>query len=136
MIGNHPLPIQLAKDSLDTSSMLKFPGKIAINSTGSGIAVSDTGNHRILLFNSAGIVHTIVGGEGAGFKDGAYDEALFNSPQGVTWYGDDFVFVADTENHAVRKVNIYSTTEFFSRLSLTVTVSVIFPLIFRVLLSI
>ena len=108
MIGNHQLPIQLAKDSLDTSSMLKFPGKIAINPSGSCVAVSDTGNHCILLLNSTGIVHAKVGGDGgiAGFRDGSYSDALFNAPQGVAWHGDDILFVADTENHAIRKVNI------------------------------
>ena len=109
MIGNHQLPIQLAKDSLDTSNMLKFPGKIAINPSGSCIAVSDTGNHRILLLNSTGIVHAKVGSVGAesgvaGFKDGSYGDTMFNAPQGVTWHGDDCLFVADTENHAIRKV--------------------------------
>lgn len=104
MINNHSLPIKLAKDTLDTG-ILKFPGKIAIDSTGSRLAVSDTGNHRILLVDpTTGIVNAKVGGKtGAGMKDGGYGEVMLNAPQGVTWHGE-YLFVADTENHVIRKV--------------------------------
>lgn len=45
------------------------------------------------------------GGPGpeSGRRDGALSEASFNSPQGVAMKGD-VVYVADTENHLIRKV--------------------------------
>lgn len=44
-----------------------------------------------------------VPGPDSGRKDGAFSEASFNSPQGVAIKGD-LVYVADTENHLIRKV--------------------------------
>lgn len=40
----------------------------------------------------------------SGRRDGDLSEALFNSPQGVAIRGDA-VYVADTENHLIRKVS-------------------------------
>lgn len=68
--------------------------------------MADSGHHRILIVNSEGIVlSTIGGGENCetGFVDGSYQEARFHSPQGVA-FENDVIFVADTENHAIRKV--------------------------------
>lgn len=46
---------------------------------------------------------TSVPGPESGRKDGDLSEASFNSPQGVAIKGDT-VYVADTENHLIRKV--------------------------------
>lgn len=43
-------------------------------------------------------------GRVSGWRDGDVSEALFSSPQGVAFKGD-VVFVADTENHLIRKVS-------------------------------
>lgn len=45
-----------------------------------------------------------VSGPASGRKDGSLSEASFNSPQGVAFKGDA-VYVADTENHLIRKVS-------------------------------
>ena len=45
----------------------------------------------------------VIGGKEKGFQDGSLQDALFNSPQGVASYGS-LLFVADTENHALRQV--------------------------------
>lgn len=91
-------------------SQLKFPGKIQCsnydaNDTSEPLyAVSDSGNHRILVFNSSGNVLHKIGCCGvAGYQDGAFDEAKFNCPQGVAWL-EKTLFVADTENHVIRMV--------------------------------
>ena len=106
MISSHTLPISLAKDNLKTG-LLKFPGKIAINESGSHFAVSNTGNHNILLFNDTGIVYSKIGTGTPGFVDGSSEHAQFNAPQGLTWHGND-LYVADTENHVIRKVSQFS----------------------------
>ena len=38
-----------------------------------------------------------------GRSDGVAGEVQFNSPQGLVWH-DRALYVADTENHAIRKV--------------------------------
>lgn len=44
-------------------------------------------------------------GPKSGKQDGHFSDASFNSPQGVAIKGDT-VYVADTENHLIRKVPI------------------------------
>ena len=39
----------------------------------------------------------------AGMRDGEGRDAQFNSPQGLAWH-NGVLYVADTENHAIRKV--------------------------------
>lgn len=46
-----------------------------------------------------------MGGVTPGFLDGEFEKARFSSPQGVCWYGGNTIFVADCNNHAVRKVS-------------------------------
>lgn len=87
---------------------------------GEKLVVADTGHHRILVLNKGGIILNVIGGgvkKEAGFVDGSFQEARFHSPQGVT-LEKQVIYVADTENHAIRKVRnipvfIYFTTCFF-----------------------
>ena len=51
----------------------------------------------------------MIGGQDRGNNDGGFDEAMFSSPQGVAMDGYN-IYIADTENHTIRKVrhlNIY-----------------------------
>ena len=76
--------------------------------------IADTGNHTIrqIRFASSGegcpqtqMVETIAGAAGqAGSRDGAGATARFNSPRGVAAGPDGSVFVADTGNHAIRRI--------------------------------
>lgn len=110
-ISNISLPINLSTD-LIMSSSLKFPGKIAClksenySEQAELYALSDSGNHRILIINSNGDVLQKIGGKTSGFIDGEFDKARFNSPQGVTFLNEYTIFVADTENHAIRKIDL------------------------------
>jgi DNA-binding beta-propeller fold protein YncE len=59
---------------------------------------------------SDGILHHVAGTGKAGFAgDGAgADEATFNGPKGIALDADGNVIVADTENHAIRKIDAAS----------------------------
>ena len=50
-----------------------------------------------------GKVETTIGGCAPAFRDGSFENARFNAPQGVCILGN-WIFVADNENHAIRKV--------------------------------
>lgn len=104
-MSNHSLPLKLSKDSLPDSP-LSFPGKIRLHPDGDRIAVADSGHHRVLLLSTEGVVEHCVGGPDIGYKDGVFEEARFHSPQGMAWRNGD-LFVADTENHVIRKVNMF-----------------------------
>ena len=86
-------------------SALSFPGKVAWDDASGRLVVSDSNNDRIIVADIDGNVSQVVGGSEAGFKDGSASEAQFNQPQGVEIYGD-FAFVADNENHALRRIDL------------------------------
>ncbi|XP_013133966.1 PREDICTED: NHL repeat-containing protein 2 [Papilio polytes] len=92
--------------------VLQFPSKIALNPFYRGrgeepfLAISDTGNHRVILTDCSGIILRIIGGSEPGFKDGKLSEARLRSPQGVCWLSGSVLAVCDTDNHAVRAVHL------------------------------
>ena len=102
MISKHSLPIKLAKDALPSSS-LQFPGKICLGSGENELVIADTGHHQILVASKDGVVKHVIGNGKSGLKNGGFSEAQFFAPQGVTC-DNGMIFVADTENHVIRKV--------------------------------
>jgi sugar lactone lactonase YvrE len=68
------------------------------------IYVSDGGeNNRIRRIDPDGLVSTIAGGR-EGFADGLAGEASFNTPSGLALDALGNLYVADTGNHAIRRV--------------------------------
>uniref|UniRef100_H3DNI3 NHL repeat-containing protein 2 n=1 Tax=Tetraodon nigroviridis TaxID=99883 RepID=H3DNI3_TETNG len=104
LLRTHAVPLKLLRDSLPPS-ILSFPGKIAIDDRSKRVAIADTGHHRVLLVSTTGQLLQVIGGPESGRKDGDLSEASFNSPQGVAIKGDT-VYVADTENHLIRKIDL------------------------------
>lgn len=74
--------------------------------------VADTYNNRIKLLNPETKETTTLlglGGETGGFRDGGADVAEFDEPGGLT-YANDKLYVADTNNHAVRVIDLPTKT--------------------------
>lgn len=112
-ISNHSLPIKSSFHLLpETKGPLLFPGKIASyidsdNNYVDKLAISDTGNNRILITQPDGTILYSIGGT-VGFRNGNFMEAQFNAPQGLVFQDENILFVADTENHAIRKIDLKS----------------------------
>ncbi|XP_056153242.1 NHL repeat-containing protein 2 [Lampris incognitus] len=104
LLKTHSVGIKLYRDSLP-SSCLSFPGKLAVDHSTKRLAIADTGHHRILVVSFTGQMLHAVGGPESGRQDGDLSEASFFSPQGVAIKGDT-VYVADTENHLIRKIDL------------------------------
>lgn len=83
---------------------LRFPGKVLADSSTQRLYISDSGNHRIVVTSLDGKLLAVIGAGEAGNRDGAFDEARFDHPQGMALYRDD-LYVADTENHCIRKID-------------------------------
>lgn len=98
------VPIRPSLDLLPASK-LKFPAKIARSEDGR-FAICDAGNHRIVIFNIQGDVLQKIGCGSSGLVDGDISTARFNCPQGVVFLNNEILIVADTENHAIRQVNL------------------------------
>jgi sugar lactone lactonase YvrE len=73
---------------------------------GSGnVYVADKGNHTIRKVSPAGVVTTLAGTAGvSGTANGNGAAARFNAPQGIAAATDGTLYVADTSNHAIRKI--------------------------------
>ncbi|XP_068162332.1 NHL repeat-containing protein 2 [Antennarius striatus] len=104
LLKPHAVAIKLYRDSLPPS-ILSFPGKVAVDNSKKTLAIADTGHHRILVVSSTGQMLHVIGGPESGREDGDFHKASFNAPQGVVIKGD-FVYVADTENHLIRKIDL------------------------------
>jgi hypothetical protein len=68
--------------------------------------VVDTYNSKIKVVNPAAREsRTLLGGDEAGWRDGAGQDALFDEPGGLSVAGE-VLYVADTNNHAVRVAHL------------------------------
>ncbi len=104
-IDRTPLPLTLERDSLAETPLL-FPGKVLADPEAQRLFIADTNHHRILVTDLDGKVTRIIGGKSKGFADGDFAGARFFLPQGMTLGDADTLYVADTENHAIRKVDL------------------------------
>lgn len=84
---------------------LAFPGKVV--ASGERLYIADTNHNRIVVTSLDGAVVQIVGSGAAGLADGARETAAFNHPQGLAIDGDT-LYVADTDNHAIRRIDLAS----------------------------
>jgi len=104
-LNTDPINFSLEKDKKQ-KSYLSFPGKIISDSDNNKLIISDSGNNRILILDVNGNILQIIGNGKQGNKNGNFSEAEFNSPQGVVLYKNDILFIADTENHTIRKADL------------------------------
>ncbi|HEV7368793.1 thioredoxin-like domain-containing protein [Arenibaculum sp.] len=95
-------PASAAAASLPPAGRLRFPGKIKPAGHGAW-AVADAGHNQVVLFDDGGAELARYGSGEAGFADGAAGEARFDAPQGLV-ADDEAVWVADTGNHAIRRI--------------------------------
>ncbi|MFJ7075362.1 NHL domain-containing thioredoxin family protein [Streptomyces sp. NPDC098781] len=85
---------------------LRFPGKALLLPSGN-LLVSDTTRHQLVELERDG--ETVVRRIGSGtraFTDGTAESAAFNEPQGLALLDDTSVLVADTVNHALRRLDL------------------------------
>ncbi len=109
-----PIPVRTDPGSKTTATGLRYPGKVSC--AGGRLFVSDSGNHRIVVASEAtGEVEAVAGASGAaGFQDGVFGTCSFSSPQGLCASPcGGRAFVADTENHAVREIDLVGNETFF-----------------------
>ena len=90
-------------DGTGTSATFNTPVGITVDPLGI-VYVSDIGNHNIRRITAAGVVTSLAGSRTATFADGVGTNASFNTPSGIVAdiYGN--VYVADTNNHRIRRV--------------------------------
>ena len=88
---------------------LSFPGKILADGPGDRLFIADTNHNRIVVTSLDGAVKQVVGSGVEGLADGDFANCSFNHPQGMFLDGET-LYVADTENHAIRRVDLSEGT--------------------------
>jgi hypothetical protein len=86
-------------------------GSLAIAADGT-VYVADSLNHRIRRIDTAGVITTIAGTGTAGFAGdgGAATAAQINNPRDLELGPDGNLYVADTENHRIRVIDLAAGT--------------------------
>ena len=97
-----------------TSSMLAAPWDVAVD--GSGNVYISEWNNRVRKVDSSGTITTFAGNGTVGFggDGGSATSSLLNRPTGVAVDGSGNVYIADTRNHRVRKVDSSGTITTFA----------------------
>ncbi len=101
-------PFELTPErATQPNTLLSYPGKVAVDATGTSVFISDTGHNRVVVADAAsGEVTAVYGSGRAGFENGSALSAEFDAPQGLAY--DDatgVLYVADTNNHAIRAID-------------------------------
>ena len=86
---------------------LSFPSGVV--ATDGHLYVADTGHHRVLECTFEGRVLRQFGNGHAALVDGNPTEAAFNRPRGLCVMRD-WLYVADSANHAIRRVHLLDGT--------------------------
>ncbi|GAB1332772.1 NHL domain-containing protein [Streptomyces sennicomposti] len=92
------------------SAQLNRPYGIAVDSTGT-LYFADHGNHRVRKVTTDGRVSTVAGTGAAGFRGdgGPAAAAQLNYPREVAVDKAGAVYIADTNNHRIRKITVDGT---------------------------
>lgn len=95
-------PAGMLLDGPLNQSMFHQPQGLAVDQNGT-LYVADAANHAIRKITPQGVV-TIAGDGVQGDRNGTGKEARFHSPSDVAVAEDGTLYVADTLNHAIRKI--------------------------------
>lgn len=104
-IDRTPLNLRLEQEN-QLNSPLLFPGKVLADEPNNRIFIADSNHNRLVISDLQGNVLEVIGNGGADLQDGDYESASFFRPQGLALADDDTLYLADTENHVIRKVDL------------------------------
>lgn len=108
LLDERPLHFDLEVNKA-AKTPLRFPGKLLADEKSGRLFISDSNHNRIVIAGLDGELIDVVGSGAIGAANGPYATAQFDHPQGMVLHGDT-LYVADTENHLLRKVDLKAKT--------------------------
>ena len=89
-----------------TDAQMKFPYNVAVDVTGN-LYIADLHDNRIRKVDTNGIITTVAGNGMGGYSGdgGPATDAMINSPNDVEVDAAGNLYIADTENRRIRKVD-------------------------------
>jgi DNA-binding beta-propeller fold protein YncE len=105
-------PVNGYHEGVKEKARFNLPSGVAISKNNKFLYVTDTANQRIRRVKISNGKTKLLAGSGAvGFKDGKGKTAAFYNPWGITIdKSGKNLYIADRDNHAIRKLNIKTKT--------------------------
>ncbi|MCH7472711.1 redoxin domain-containing protein [bacterium] len=108
LLDRTPVEMKLEKEQVEQTP-LSFPGKITAHEASGRLFLTDSNHNQVLVISLEGQVQQVIGQGGIGLEDGDFESARFFHPQGLYYEpAEDAIYVADTENHAIRRIDLAS----------------------------
>jgi DNA-binding beta-propeller fold protein YncE len=104
-LNEKPIRFDTSKFRDRPDSPLFFPGKVLADGPGKRLFIADSTHHRVVVTDLEGNKIAVIGTGQPGYKNGGFDQAQFDDPQGLALHGD-ILYVADRKNHAVRAIDL------------------------------
>ncbi len=98
------IPIGFYSDGEVKKALLENPKNIMMTKNDM-IAFTEDKHNAIRTYNKGNVL-TLTGDTKAGYKNGDLEEALFNTPSGIAEDSKGNIYVADTLNHVIRKIDM------------------------------
>ena len=100
------------KNDLRLQAQFRQPSFIAFDGGTGSIYVSDSANNviRRIRPGATDVVETIAGTGVPGSADGPAAQASFNNPRGIALDTNGYLWIADSGNHTIRRLNIITRT--------------------------
>jgi hypothetical protein len=107
--GGTPTPGYCGEGGPATSACLDHPYDVFVDGPGN-LYIADTGNNRIRKVNTAGTITTVAGGGPGCVEPCPATQQALSGPRGVAVDATGNIYIADTENHRIRRVDAASGT--------------------------
>ena len=99
-------------DGTALQAQFNQPGSLIIGKQGN-LYIADTENHLIRKIDTQGNVTTFAGSS-KGFKNGSTSQAQFSGPTGLVFDSTGNLYIADSDNHRIRKIDTQGNVTTFA----------------------